>query len=234
MLEEDPEGSRHCGERPSLPSLLEAIGGDPRGEGGEFMRRLADQFTAAVADGKLESSMAMLAGCPELAKMPCRKAFFSALHWSCANVSLAPVTRALLSLGCDPLGFPSPEQGAEGRHNSPIRWAASSGNLPALSALLGAGARPDLEDLMEACRNAQGACAMAIVEAAPELDPFAPAVAGGACCFDALREAAASLRCAVNDKRLQVDEALGCFEALALARQLPAGPRGDDSGSRRL
>jgi hypothetical protein len=196
-----------------------------------FIAMLCEQFAEALADDKLESAMAMLAGCPQLALLPCRKALYSALHWSCASVRLAPATRALLELGCDPWGYPARNDSADAS-NTPLRWAVSSGNLESLRALLHAGALPTLGDLHEACRNAQGACAMAILSSAPLLDPFEPIGPHGAHCYSALEEAARSLRNPINDYRLQVDQALAAFEQAALMSSIGHAPADGKDGRR--
>lgn len=208
------------------PALFECISQDSI-----FMRHLGEQFASALADGKIETALAMLAGCPSLARLPCKKALFSALHWSCASVALAPATRALLLLGCDPLGYPGEyPNDVERASNTPLRWAISSGNLPSLSALLAAGAQPDINDLYEACRNAEGSCAIAIMAAAPHLNPFEPTGHGGLNCYQALIDAAESTRNPFNESRLLIDEALSSFESWALDHSLISD---DDAGKGR-
>lgn len=213
------------------PALFECISQDSI-----FMRHLGEQFASALADGKIETALAMLAGCPALARLPCKKALFSALHWSCASVALAPATRALLLLGCDPLGYPGEyPNDVERASNTPLRWAISSGNLPSLSALLAAGAKPDINDLYEACRNAEGACAIAIMTAAPHLNPFEPTGQAGLNCHQALIDAAESTRNPFNESRLLIDEALSDFESWALERALVGdGDAGNGRQTRRL
>jgi hypothetical protein len=187
-----------------------------------FMCNLGDQFASSLADGKIETALAILAGCPSLARLPCKKALFSALHWSCASAALAPATRALLFLGCDPLGYPGDyPNDVERASNTPLRWAISSGNLPSLTALLAAGAKPHIHDLYEACRNAEGACAIAIMTSASDLNPFEPIGHRGLTCHQALLEAAESNRDPFNESRLLIDEALSVFQAWALNHALP-------------
>lgn len=208
---------------------------EPKSETPLFMHHLGEQFAEALANEKLETALSMLAGCPSLATMPCRKALFSALHWSCASERLAPATRALLVLGADPMGFPLSDKSADHASNTPLRWAVSSGNLPSLQALLRAGARPELADLHEACRNAQGACAMALLDARPDLDPFASI--HDSSCHQALVDSAKNLRSPIEEKRLHVDEALAQFERIALNSLCPAfsvTTERDDERGRRL
>ena len=198
--------------------------------------RLCDQFAQTVCDGHLEASMAMLAGCPALALLPCRKALFSALHWSCSIVSMSPLTHALLSLGCDPEGYPAPEHAglSDRHHNSPIRWAVSSANRASLAALLSFGAKPEIDDLYEACRNAQGGCAIALMEAMPQADPFAPIGPYGQSCHQALLEAARTLRNPINADRLKVEQAASLFESMAISKCVTAEDQADAQSSKRL
>lgn len=201
--------------------------------GALFMAHLADQFAEALANDKLEAALSMLAGCPQLALIPCRKALYSALHWSCASTRLAPATRALLLLGCDPLGYPLGGSASDDEStNTPLRWAVSSGNLDSLRALLSAGASPTLGDLHEACRNAQGACAIAILDSAPQLDPFAPVGRMGVHCHATLAQAARSLRNPINDGRLRVEQALAAFERRSLMGLFPKAS--ENRASKRL
>lgn len=183
-----PSASTAVSPRSPLGRLI-AKGG-PASELGDslfFSRALCDQFAQAVADENRETALAMLAGCPQLARMPCRKALHSALHWSCASPAMAPLAEALLRLGADPTGTFPGEAPAREPANTPLRWAASSGSLRAVAALLGAGARPMLGDLREACRSGQGACGLAILDARPDLDPFADL--DGQSCHQALSAA---------------------------------------------
>jgi ankyrin repeat protein len=194
------------------------------------MAHLAEQFACAVADGQLESSLAMLAGCPGLASIPCRKALYSSLHWSCASVKLAPLTRALLALGCPVDGFASTSGRSDS--DSPLRWAASCGNRESLDALLSYGARPVLTDLLEACRRARGACALAMLSAAPDLDPN-ESPAGSESCKSALVRASQELSPISSELAEGIQQALSYFEKLALEAQTQEG-RSSSSGSKRL
>lgn len=206
--------------------------------GSLYMRALSEQFATSVADGNLEASMAMLAGCPALARMPCAKSLISALHYSCASARMAPLTRALLALGCDPQGNPrAPGQVADGS-SSPLRWAASSGSLGAIQALLKAGAKPKIGDLHEACRQARGDCVSALLSAAPKLDPFKPFGGHKTSCDAALRTAASERRAFSPENRLSIEMALADFERWALKRELDTSADGGNSttsqGSKRL
>lgn len=222
-----------------LAGLLQASGGSAFLVDGlpapAFMEALGSQLANALADGRLESALAMLAGCPGLALIPCRKAFFSALHWSCSSEQMAPATSALLSLGCDPAGYPLPESSPEERaSNTPLRWAISSGSLLAVEALIAAGATPGIDDLFEACRNAQARCALAIAEARPDLDPFEPSRPGLPHCVQALFEAAAALSPGERAKRPLLAEALSHFEARSLSESAPVPLSDSSKDSRRL
>lgn len=224
-----------------LAALLACSGDSPAMRRGHpspaFLDALGSELANALADGRLECALAMLAGCPALALMPCRKAVFSALHWSCSSERLAPATRALLALGCDPSGYPIPGSApGERASNTPLRWAISSGSLPALLALISAGARPGLDDLFEACRNAQARCALAIAQARPDLSPFESPGPGLPHCFQALFDAAAALSPSDRAARPLLEEALCVFESRALLDSAPesaAAGRGG-SGSKRL
>ena len=200
------------------------------------MFKLCEYFAQTVCDGRLEAAMAMLAGCPSLAKLPCRKAHFSALHWSCSIVAMAPLTQALLFLGCDPEGFPffEHEPASERKHNSPIRWAVSSGNQQSLKALLSYGAQPEVDDLYEACRNAQGACAIALVAYLPQFDPFAPIGPSGQTCYQTLLDAAHTFKTPLNEHRLMVQQALSLFEFMSITSHVDSPDSAADTSNKRL
>lgn len=193
-----------------------------------FSRALCDQFAQAVADENRETALAMLAGCPQLARMPCRKALHSALHWSCASPVMAPLAEALLRLGADPTGvMPGGDTVCE-PVNTPLRWASSSGSLRAVKALLAAGVLPELSDLREACRSGQGACGLAIFEARPELDPFADL--DGQSCHQALDAAVSSMTLFNAEASISARALMAAFERRAIEDSTAAARSDSRSG----
>jgi hypothetical protein len=190
---------------------FQAAGVDPQSRA--FMDALGAQLMDAIVDERLASALAMLAACPQLALADLRKAGRGALHWSCSSPSMAPCAKALLALGAAPSGCAGE---AAPCSESPLRWAAEAGSIDAVHALIQAGARPQLSDLFAACRRAHGGCAMALAQANPDLDPFAPLPGGLLCCFDELARACDALAFPFNEWRLQARQALAFFERQAL------------------
>jgi len=92
--------------------------------------RMREVFFVAVTRGNAESALALLAAEPRLAFA--EHAGAPSLHWVCAEARLEPLIEPLLSAGCDAMQ----EAREESRGSIALEWAAQSGNLAAVSALL--------------------------------------------------------------------------------------------------
>lgn len=142
-----------------------------------YFKILSEAFHKHLDQRDAHAALSALASEPELASRLPARAGHSPVHWACASAALAPVLEALLAMGACPQGRVLVDGELRlplGCSQSPMEWAVSSGNAEAVGALARAGAPASPSFLLLACLSAEGACAVALLDAfGPEaLLPF--------------------------------------------------------------